>query len=219
MRGGARSKERGRRRRLRPSPAPAPTPAPAPVPAPAPPAPDASPPARDASLPARDATPAVADAAPAPPAPSAAVADDDSDDELLAFDSGFSVDTSNQACPLDESMAADAGYVPPPRALHAEPTASQGPELLARAPREADAARPMIVDDEDLVVAELEGATDDVDDHFSRAESAVLALLRDDRAFRDAGRADRDKAELVVVFLIRASIESGLDVRRRAADF
>jgi len=58
----------------------------------------------------------VADAAPAPPAPSAAVADDDSDDELLAFDSGFSVDTSNQACPLDESMAADAGYVPPPRA-------------------------------------------------------------------------------------------------------
>ena len=66
--------------------------------------------------------------------------------------------------------------------------------------READAAaaHPMLVnDDEDLVVVQLE-ASDAVEDHFARAESAVLELIRDDRAFRDAGRADSNKAELVV---------------------
>jgi hypothetical protein len=47
----------------------------------------------------------------------------------------------------------------------------------------------------------------------------VLALLRDDPAFRDAGRADRDKANLVVGLLFQPSIESEFDVRRRAADF
>ena len=36
------------------------------------------------------------------------------------------------------------------------------------------------------------------------AESAVLALLRDDPAFRDAGRADCDKADLVVGLLLKS---------------
>jgi len=67
-------------------------------------------------------------------------------------------------------------------------------------------------------VAQLE-ASDDVEDHFARAESAVLELIRDDRAFRDAGRADSNKAELVVLFLFQASIESESDERMRAADF
>ena len=39
---------------------------------------------------------------------------------------------------------------------------------------------------------------------FARAESAVLALLRDDPAFRDAGRADCDKADLVVGLLLKS---------------
>ncbi|KAH8059621.1 hypothetical protein JL722_5250 [Aureococcus anophagefferens] len=37
------------------------------------------------------------------------------DDEFLAFNSGMGVRTSPQADRLDEFMAADAGYVPPPR--------------------------------------------------------------------------------------------------------
>ncbi|KAH8070748.1 hypothetical protein JL721_4865 [Aureococcus anophagefferens] len=125
---------------------------------------------------------------------------------------------------LDELMAADAGSTPPPpctlAAVHAEPTVDlRGPEFLARARREADAARPVLVEDEDGAVAELEGATEGVEDHFARAERAVLALLHDDPAFRDAGPADRDKADLVVGLLFQPSIESELDVRRRAADF
>jgi hypothetical protein len=76
----------------------------------------------------------------------------------------------------------------------------------------------LVDDDEHLGLAQLE-ASDDVEDHFARAESAVLELLRYDRAFRDAARTDRDKAELVVLFLFQPSIESELDVRRRAADF
>ncbi|EGB03759.1 hypothetical protein AURANDRAFT_67765 [Aureococcus anophagefferens] len=209
----------------------APAPAPAP-PAPAAPAPDASLsapdaalPARDAALPARDATPAVAATA---SAPSAAVADDDSDDEDL-LGGPRRPRRPRRAAPrrdelLDELMAADAGSTPPPpctlAAVHAEPTVDlRGPEFLARARREADAARPVLVEDEDGAVAELEGATEGVEDHFARAERAVLALLHDDPAFRDAGPADRDKADLVVGLLFQPSIESELDVRRRAADF
>ncbi|KAK7253618.1 hypothetical protein SO694_00002043 [Aureococcus anophagefferens] len=91
-------------------PAPVPVPAPAPAaPDASPPPPDASPPARDASLPACDATPAVAARLQRASAVRA-VADDDSDDEFLAFNSGMGVRTSPQADRLDEFMAADAGY-------------------------------------------------------------------------------------------------------------
>ncbi|KAH8059597.1 RNA helicase [Aureococcus anophagefferens] len=129
------------------------------------------------------------------------VADDDSDDEDL-LGGPRRPRRPRRAAPrrdelLDELMAADAGSTPPPphAAVHAEPT------------------------DEDGAVAELEGATEGVEDHFARAERAVLALLHDDPAFRDAGPADRDKADLVVGLLFQPSIESELDVRRRAADF
>ena len=91
--------------------------------------------------------------------------------------------------------------------------------------READAAaaRPaarlmLVDDDEDLVLAQLE-ASDDVEDHFARAESAVLELLRCDRSFRDASPPDRNRAELVVGRLFQSTAWSEHDERRRVADF
>ena len=51
----------------------------------------------------------------------------------------------------------------------------------------------MLVEDEDGAVAELEDATEGVEDHFARAERAVLALLHDDPAFRDAGPAAEER--------------------------
>ncbi|KAH8063785.1 hypothetical protein JL722_2973 [Aureococcus anophagefferens] len=187
---------RGAAARPRPRP-PVPVPAPAPA-APRRPAADASPPARDAcfrrATPRRRWRPGFA-----PPAPSAAVADDDSDDEFLAFNSGMGVRTSPQADRLDEFMAADAGYVPPPRAplaaVRAEPTPDlRGPEFQARVRREADAAaarpeaRAMLVEDEDLILAQLE-ASDDVEDHFARAERGA-------RAARYATTADDERDAL-----------------------
>jgi hypothetical protein len=95
----------------------------------------------------------------------------------------------------------------------------RGPEFLARARREADAARPVLVEDEDGAVVELEDATEGVEDHFARAESAVLELLRYDRSFRDAGHADRGRAELVVGRLFQSTAWSEHDERMRVADF
>ena len=90
--------------------------------------------------------------------------------------------------------------------------------------READAAaarpeaRAMLVEDEDLILAQLE-ASDDVEDHFARAESAVLELLRYGRSFRDASPPDRNSAELVVGRLFQSAAWSEHDERRRVADF
>ena len=104
----------------------------------------------------------------------------------------------------------------------AEPTPDlRGPEFLARVRHEADAAaaRPMLVeDDEDLVLAQLE-ASDDVEGHVARAETAVLELLRYDRSFRDAGHADRGRAELIVLRLFQSAAWSEHDERCRVADF
>ncbi|KAH8079142.1 hypothetical protein JL720_9402 [Aureococcus anophagefferens] len=209
-----------------------PAPAPVPVPAPAPAAPDASPRRRTRRPGARRVASGVRRHAGrwrpgfAPPAPSAAVADDDSDDEFLAFNSGMGVRTSPQADRLDEFMAADAGYVPPPRAplaaVRAEPTPDlRGPEFQARVRREADAAaarpeaRAMLVEDEDLILAQLE-ASDDAEDHRARARCSSCSAT----TARFATRApDRNRAELVVGRLFQSTAWSEHDERRRVADF